>query len=133
VLKYMLDTNIAIYTIKRRPPKIHEKFNEHFGHLCISAITLAELHHGIEKSSDIKKNLTIVEDFVSRLEVLDYNSQAAIHYGDIRATLEKKGNVIGVNDMHIAGHARSLGLVIVTNNEKEFNRIPGLRVENWIT
>jgi tRNA(fMet)-specific endonuclease VapC len=128
----MLDTNIAIYVIKQRPAGAHEAFNKHFGQLCISAISLAELLHGAEKSRQPERNISVVEDFASRLEVLDYTAQAAAHYGDIRATLEKSGDMIGVNDLHIAGHARSKGLVLVTNNEKEFSRVPGLRIENWI-
>lgn len=133
MLKYMLDTNIAIYVIKRRPLSALERFNRHAGQLCISTITQAELYHGAEKSELVTRNLAVVEDFVSRLTVLDYGSQAAAHYGDIRATLEKVGTPIGVNDLHIAGHARSAGLVLVTNNEKEFVRVPGLRIENWIS
>jgi tRNA(fMet)-specific endonuclease VapC len=111
MLKYMLDTNIAIYVIKRRPPQMLGVFNEHAGQMCISAVTLAELIHGAEKSARKAHNLAQVEDFVSRLVVLDYPPKAAAHYGDIRADLERKGTPIGVNDLHIAGHARSEGLV----------------------
>jgi len=132
MLKYMLDTNICIYVIKRKPLTALEAFNLHAGQLCISSITLAELLHGAAKSAKPDHNLRQVEDFVSRLEVLDYGQQAAAHYGDIRADLEKKGTTIGVNDLHIAGHARSSGYVVVTNNEKEFIRVDGLRVENWV-
>jgi tRNA(fMet)-specific endonuclease VapC len=132
MLKYMLDTNIVIYVIKRRPLEILEVFNAHAGQMCISSITLAELFHGVEKSSMITKNLRKVEDFVSRLEVLPYENTAASHYGDIRTNLEKKGIVIGVNDIHIAAHARSEGLVLVSNNVREFERVEGLRLENWI-
>ena len=132
MLKYMLDTNIVIYVIKRRPLEILKVFNAHAGQMCISSITLAELLHGVEKSSMISRNLRKVEDFVSRLEVLPYENTAAAHYGDIRANLEKKGTVIGVNDLHIAAHARSEGLVLVSNNVREFERVEGLRLENWI-
>jgi len=132
MLKYMLDTNIVIYVIKHRPVEIREVFNEHAGQMCISSITLAELLHGVEKSSMITKNLRKVEDFVSRLEVLPYENTAASHYGDIRTNLEKKGIVIGVNDLHIAAHARSEGLILVSNNLREFERVEGLRLENWI-
>jgi len=132
MLKYMLDTNIVIYVIKRRPIEILEVFNAHAGQMCISSITLAELLHGVEKSSMITKNLRKVEDFVSRLEVLPYENTAASHYGDIRADLEKKGTVIGVNDLHIAAHARSEGQILVSNNVREFERVEGLRLENWI-
>lgn len=132
MIKYMLDTNICIYVIKRRPEELLGVFNINSGYMCISSITLAELIHGVEKSSRPARNLKNVEDFVSRLDILSYDDEAAGHYGDIRADLEKKGNVIGVNDLHIAGHARSRGLVLVTNNEKEFSRVEGLRIENWV-
>ena len=132
MLKYMLDTNIVIYVIKRRPPEALAVFNQHVGQLCISSITLAELLHGVEKSTKPDHNLRQVEDFTSRLTVLEYGSKAAAHYGDIRATLERKGTPIGVNDLHIAGHARSEGLMLVTNNLKEFERVEALRQENWV-
>ncbi len=132
MLKYQLDTNIAIYVIKRRPVEALEIFNQHAGQLSISSITLAELMHGVEKSTMPDHNLRQVEDFVSRLVVLEYGNKAAAHYGDIRATLERKGMPIGINDLHIAGHARSEGLTLVTNNQKEFERVEGLRLENWI-
>ncbi len=133
MLRYMLDTNIVIYVIKRRPVELLDVFNRHFGQMCISSITLAELLHGVEKSSKPDHNLSVVEDFVSRLEVLEYGSKAAAHYGQIRADLEKKGTPIGVNDLHIAGHARSEGLTLVSNNTGEFERVEALRVVNWIT
>ena len=132
MLKFMLDTNIVIYVIKRRPLEILEIFNAHAGQMCISSITLAELLHGVEKSSMISQNMRKIEDFASRLEVLPYDSSAASHYGDIRADLEKKGTPIGVNDLHIAGHARSEALILVSNNIREFERVEGLRLENWL-
>ena len=132
MLKYMLDTNIAIYVIKRRPPEALATFNQHAGQLCISSITLAELMHGVEKSAKPDHNLRQVEDFTSRLTVLEYGNKAASHYGDIRAVLERKGIPVGVNDLHIAGHARSEGLILVTNNLKEFERVEALRLENWV-
>lgn len=132
MLKYMLDTNIGIYVIKRKPISVLEVFNKYAGLLCISSITLSELYHGIEKSERKEDNLRRVEDFTSRLVVLEYGAKAAAHYGDIRANLEGRGLTIGVNDLHISGHARSEGLVLVTNNTREFERVPALRVENWI-
>ena len=132
MLKYMLDTNIANYVIKIRPMEVLEIFNRNVGRMCISSITLAELMHGVEKSAKPEHNLQQVEDFVSRLTVLEYGNKAAAHYGDIRAVLERKGTQIGVNDLHIAGHARSEGLTLVTNNFNEFQRVAGLRLENWI-
>lgn len=132
MIKYMLDTNIAIYVIKQRPVEILTTFNRHAGQLSISTITLAELLHGAEKSEKPDHNLSQVEDFTSRLEVLLYGPKAAAHYGDIRADLERKGTPIGVNDLHIAGHARSEGLTLVSNNLREFERVGGLRFDNWI-
>jgi tRNA(fMet)-specific endonuclease VapC len=132
MLKYMLDTNIVIYVLKRRPIDALETFNRHAGHMCISAITLAELIHGAEKSVHIERNLRQVEDFISRIEVLAYDIKAANHYGNIRSALELLGTPIGVNDLHIAGHARSEGLILVTNNLKEFERVEALRLENWV-
>ncbi len=132
MLKFLLDTNIVIYVIKRRPIEILKTFNSHTGQMCISSITLAELLHGVEKSTAQDHNLRQVEDFVSRLDVLEYGGKAAAHYGDIRADLERKGMPIGVNDLHIAGHARSEGLTLVTNNMREFKRVEALRLANWI-
>jgi tRNA(fMet)-specific endonuclease VapC len=132
MLKYLLDTNIVIYVIKRRPLEVLEKFNTNSGRMAISAITLAELIHWVEKSSDVARNLSIVEDFVSRLTVLAYEENAACQYGSIRATFEKLGQPIGVNDLHIAAQARSSGLVLVSNNQREFAKVPGLVIENWV-
>ena len=131
MLRYLLDTNIVIYVIKRRPPQALAIFNQQAGRMAISAITLAELQHGAEKSSVPATNLAVVEDFCSRLEVLPYAAKAAQHYGSIRAALEKQGQPIGVNDLHIAAHARSEGLTLVTNNLREFERVPALQLENW--
>ena len=131
MLKYMLDTNIVIYVIKRRPIELLEVFNRHAGQMCISSITLAELMHGVEKSAMPDHNLRQIEDFISRLEVLEYGGKAAAHYGEIRADLERKGTPIGVNDLHIAGHARSEGLTLVSNNLREFERVDALRLVNW--
>lgn len=133
MLKYLLDTNIVIYVIKRRPLEILQPFNANATRMAISAITLAELIHGAEKSRQPSANLAVVEDFCSRLDVLPYTSKAAYHYGQIRAALESAGQTIGVNDLHIAAHARSEGLVVVTNNMREFTRVPALQVENWLT
>ena len=133
MLKYLLDTNIAIYVIKRRPIEVLGRFNENASRMAISVITLAELLHGAEKSSQPSGNLAVVEDFCSRLEVLPYTAKAAQHYGQIRTDLERAGQPIGVNDLHIAAHARSEGLIVVTNNTREFSRVPALLVENWIS
>jgi len=100
--------------------------------MAISSITLAELMHGAEKSQRVNENLATIEDFCSRLEVMPYGAKAAQHYGAIRAALEKLSQPIGVNDLHIAGHARSEGLVLVTHNVSEFERVPALELENWL-
>jgi len=132
MLKYMLDTNIVIYVIKRRPIEMLDIFNTHAGQMCISSITLAELLHGVEKSSMVSHNLRKVKDFVSRLEVLPYDNNAACPLWEYQSGFRKKGTPIGVNDLHIAGHARSESLILVTNNMREFVRVEGLRLENWI-
>lgn len=131
MLRYLLDTNVAIFVIRQRPPQALAVFNQHAGRMALSAITLAELMHGAEKSGRPTANLAVVEDFCSRLEVLPYGPKAAQHYGQIRAALELAGTPIGVNDLHIAAHARSEGLVVVTNNRREFDRVPALQVEDW--
>ncbi|MXP53609.1 type II toxin-antitoxin system VapC family toxin [Pantoea sp. Seng] len=130
--RYMLDTNSVIYVIKRRPIEVLERFNANVGRMVISSITLAELVHGAEKSAFPERNLRTVEDFVSRLDVLSYDQRAAFQYGSIRADLEKKGTPIGLNDLHIAAHARSEALTLITNNLREFSRVNGLISENWL-
>ena len=132
MLKYLLDTNIAIYVIKRRPIEVMGVFNENAGRMAMSSITLSELWHGAEKSAKVAQNLAVVEEFASLLEVLPYTAKAAAHCGAIRAALEKVGRPIGVNDLHIAAHARSEGLTLVSNNLGEFERVPGLMMENWV-
>ncbi len=132
MLRYLLDTNIVIYVLKRRPLEVLATFNANASRMAISSITLAELMHGAEKSQRVIENLAAIEDFCSRLQVLTYGTKAAQHYGAIRAALEKIGQPIEVNDLHIAAHARSEGLVLVTNNVSEFERVPALELENWL-
>jgi len=132
VLKYMLDTNIVIYTMKNKPASVRERFKKHHGRMCISSITFMELVYGAERSSNPERNLTSLEGFVARMDVLPLDDSAAAHAGQIRAELARLGMPIGPYDQLIAGHARSQGLVLVTNNEKEFARVPGLRTENWV-
>ena len=132
MLRYLLDTNIVIYVLKRRPIEVLSLFNENASRMAISALTLSELFQGAEKSSRVSDNLVAIEDFCSRLEVLPYGAKAAQHYGAIRACLEKTVQPIGVNNLHIAAHARSEGLIVVTNNVGEFARVPALQVENWV-
>ena len=132
MLAYMLDTNICIHVMKNHPVELREKFNSLAEQLCISSITLGELHYGAEKSARRAENLTAIENFVARLDVLGCADKAAAHYGQVRAELERAGTPCGVHDMQIAGHARSEGLIVVTNNMREFARMPGVRAENWI-
>lgn len=131
MLQYMLDTNICIYVIKNYPPKLRERFNRLAEQLSISSITLGELYYGAEKSARRLANLQAVEHFIARLEVLSFSPKAAAHYGQVRAELERAGTPVGPHDMLIGAHARAEGLIVVTNNAREFRRMPGLRVETW--
>jgi tRNA(fMet)-specific endonuclease VapC len=132
MLKYLLDTNIVIYVLKRRPKEVLEIFNRNANRMAISSITLSELIYGAEKSPNVDKNLEATEEFVSHLDVLPYDAKASQHYGQIKAALEKRGEIIGENDIHIAAHAISQGLILVTNNLQEFKRVPNLARENWV-
>ena len=132
MLKYMLDTNIAIYTIKNKPSEVREAFKAHDGQLCISAVTLMEMMYGAEASAAVERNLRDIEGFAARLDVLPYDNEAAAHTGQLRAELRKIGRPIGPYDEMIAGHARSRGLVVVTHNIKQFENVPGIRLANWV-
>jgi tRNA(fMet)-specific endonuclease VapC len=131
VTKYMLDTCIVIYAMNNRPAHVAAKLAAHESETCISAITFAELIYGAENAQNPAKTLAKLKDFCSNLDILPYCENAAAHYGAVKAKLRQSGQIIGENDMHIAGHARSAGLVVVTNNTKHFERIPGLMVEDW--
>lgn len=132
-MSYMLDTNICIYAIKNRPPEVLRclKANMEQG-LFISSITLAELRHGVEQSASPAKNERALLQFLSILEVLPFDDAAALEYGKIRAFLQKRGTPIGSFDTLIAAHARAEDMTLVTNNVREFARVPNLRVENWV-
>jgi tRNA(fMet)-specific endonuclease VapC len=131
-MEYLLDTNICIYIIKKRPASVLKKFESLSpGDVAISSITLAELYYGIMKSSNPRKNQEALDKFLIPLEILEFDYAATIEYGKIRADLEKKGTPIGPLDTLIASHAKSLNLALVTNNEKEFERIPDLKIKNW--
>lgn len=132
MLKYMLDTNIVIYTIKNKPERVRKVFSAHSGQMCISSVTLMELVYGAERSANPARNLRDIEGFSARLEVLPYDDNAATHTGQIRAELAKQGTPIGPYDQMIAGHARAQGLIVITNNMSEFKRVPGLRLDNWV-
>lgn len=129
----MLDTNICIYIIKNKPQSVKKKFQEfNIGDLCISSISVSELMYGAFKSQFVEKNLKAIESFLMPFEIVDYDYMASIEYGKIRADLEKKGRIIGNMDMQIAGHALALDMMLVTNNTKEFERVEGLIVDNWV-
>lgn len=131
-MKYMLDTNICVYIIKKRPERVLQRFMQQApDNLCISAITLAELEYGIENSSFPERNRLALAMFLSGIQVLPFDDAAAEEYGKIRAKLKKAGTPVGANDMLIAAHAKAHGLIIVTNNTREFDRIENLNVENW--
>ena len=126
----MLDTNIVIYTIKNRREEVRSRFKQHYGQMCFSCVSYMELVFGAERSGNPERNLRVLEGFVARMDVLHFESEAAVYSGQLRAELAKKGTPIGPYDLMIAGHARSEGFILVTNNEKEFVRVPGLRVED---
>ncbi len=131
-MRFMLDTNICIYLIKKQPAILLERFASYpVGDIGISVITLAELAYGASKSSNPHRNREALEQFALPLEVAVFDRPATLTYGKIRALLEKTGRPIGSMDMLIAAHALSLGVHLVTNNVKEFTRVPGLRIENW--
>ena len=130
-MRYMLDTNVAIHTIRNRPSEVRAKFVARQGRMCISTVTLMELIYGAEKSAQPDRNLRDVEGFASRLTVLPYDCEAATHTGRIRAELARAGTPIGPYDQMIAGHARSRGLIVVTANTDEFRRVPGISIEDW--
>lgn len=131
-MDYLLDTNICIYIIKKRPEVVLEKFREMtIGSVGISTITLAELEYGIRKSINPDKNLEALNQFLVPLDIKDFDYNATVEYGKIRANLEKTGTPIGPLDTLIAAHALSLNTTLVTNNEKEFIRVAGLKIENW--
>lgn len=132
-MTYMLDTNICIYAIKNKPERVFQKVREHLqSGLCISAITLAELEHGISKSSYPEKNRTSLAKFLAVMDILAFDQAAAVEYGKICAYLQRKGMPIGTMDMLIAGHAKARNCILVTNNVREFERVEGLVIENWV-
>mgnify|MGYP001412613317 CR=1 FL=1 len=129
----MLDTNICIYIMKNRPEHVRNKLKEFdVGDVCLSSIVVSELYYGAYKSEHTEKNLLALEYFLKPFDIIEYDLNASIEYGSIRASLEKSGKVIGGLDMMIAAHARSLDMTLVTNNVKEFDRIENLVIDNWI-
>ena len=131
-MEYILDTNICIYIIKKKPANVFDKFSKlPLGDVGISTITLSELQYGVRKSAQPEKNQLALSQFLIPLEIAEFDSDAATEYGEVRASLEKKGTPIGPLDTLIAAHVKSLELILVTNNEKEFKRVTGLKIENW--
>ena len=132
-MTYMLDTDICIYTIKRKPATILKRFETlQPGMVVMSAITFAELMNGAKKSQFVEDNVKRLNALSELIEILSFDKDAAAAYGDVRSDLEKRGLVIGGNDLLIAAHALSLGVTLVTNNEREFSRVNGLNLENWV-
>jgi tRNA(fMet)-specific endonuclease VapC len=132
-MRYLLDTNICIYLIKQKPQKVLDKFRSlAISDVGISSITVAELEYGVAKSQQQEKNRTALLQFLLPLEIVEFNQAAATIYGTSRSDLESRGLIIGAMDMLIASHALSLGVTLVTNNVREFSRIPTLPLENWV-
>lgn len=132
-MRYMLDTNICIYIINRSPKQVYERLKKlSLGEVGISVITFCELQYGVAKSTKPLENQLALTEFLAPLEVMDFPSTCAVSYGEIRADLKKKGRLIGNYDLLIAAHAISEGLVLISNNLKEFERVEGLQCENWV-
>jgi tRNA(fMet)-specific endonuclease VapC len=132
-MRFMLDTNICIYIIKRKPLQVLNKLRKcTIADVGISSITLSELEYGVAKSTKPTQNREALSNFLAPLEIIPFDDRAAFHYGEIRAYLERKGQPIGAMDMLIASQARSLSVTLVTNNTREFERIPKLSLENWV-
>ena len=132
-MKYLLDTNICIYLIKKKPTSVIARFNDHsVGDIGVSSITVAELSYGVQMSQRRTQNQEALLQFLSPLVITEFDADAAFSYGQIRAELENQGTPIGSLDTLIAGHAVGLGITLVTNNEREFSRVPNLKIENWV-
>jgi tRNA(fMet)-specific endonuclease VapC len=132
MIEYMLDSDICIYVMKNRGTALWRRFDEADGRLSISSIAYGELRAGVEKSQRRADNTSVLETFIARIEIISFDATASQHYGDVRAKLEGAGTPIGPMDMLIGAHARSLGMTLVTNNRREFDRIADLKVENWV-
>lgn len=132
MLRYMLDTDTCIFVLRHQHPGLRDRLDEHAESLAISSVALSELYFGVENSARPEGNRRVLESFAARLVVLPFDTPAAFHSGRVRAELRRAGQAIGSYDLMIAGHARSAGLALVTNNEREFRRVPGLMVENWL-
>ena len=132
-MKFMIDTNTCIYIIKRKPMEVIDRFRQlQISQVSISSITLSEIEYGVIKSSKPAQNYLALAQFLAPMEILPYGDEAAQHYGKLRVYLEKQGTPIGSLDMLIAAHALSTNCVLVTNNIKEFQRVPNLKINNWV-
>lgn len=132
-MNYLLDTNICIYLIKRKPPEVLQRFLQLSpGSVFISSVTTSELYYGAQKSQRVQTNLEALNHFLLSFRIVDYDESASFLYGELRADLEKRGQPIVPLDMMIAAHALSLDVPLVTNNTKEFERVKGLKLENWV-
>jgi tRNA(fMet)-specific endonuclease VapC len=130
---FLLDTDICIFMIRKRPESVFDRLRKQsVGQVSISSITHSELYHGALKSEHPKKNLAALDEFVTPLKILPYDSGVSLFYAKVRHALEKKGQPIGPLDTLIAAHALSLNLILVTNNTREFKRVSGLQVQNWL-
>ena len=130
--RYMLDTDMCSYIIKEHPESVRQRFQTlAMEQLCISVVTYAELIYGVERSSSKQVNRPVIEDFVRHLDVMGWDTEAADQYAVIRAGLEAAGTPIGAMDMMIAAHAKSIKAVLVTNNQKHFTKVKGLKIDNW--
>ncbi|MFT4027041.1 MAG: type II toxin-antitoxin system VapC family toxin [Novosphingobium sp.] len=131
MLRYMLDSDFCIELLRDKTPELRQRFNEDSEIYCLSTVVVQELLYGAAKSARPDHHAIKVEEFTARLQVLDFDHEAAAHAGEIRANLAKRGCPIGAYDVLIAGHARSLGLTVFTGNLREFSRVEGLRSESW--
>ena len=132
-MNYLLDTSICIYIIRRKPPVVLKRVrSKQAGQVAVSVMTLAELEYGIARRRRPEHNRIALLEFLVPFSILDFDQRAAAEYGRIRSSLQSKGTPIGPMDLLLAAQARSRDLVLVTNNEREFKRVDGLRVENWV-
>lgn len=132
-IRFLLDTNICIYIAKYNPASVRERFQQYTAsQLAMSVVTLGELRFGAEKSQSKDRAMAVIDNLASLITIEELSENVADHYGDIRASLQKSGQPIGNNDLWLAAHARAQDWVLVTNNEREFLRVDGLKVENWV-
>ena len=130
---YLLDTNICIYILKKKPIEVFERFKTlKLGELKISSITVAELYYGAYNSQQVKKNIVIIDSFLKPFDYVEFDEKSAIEYAKIKSNLKREGKIIGELDMQIAGIAMANDLILITNNVKEFERIDGLIIDNWV-